>query len=101
MRTCGRGQHPGRMSRVVGGGGLIMGKKILLLYFMFQSILNILRASKKLIIFTDGGYPPSTFLENSAKIINLIFEPFPNRVKISVYLCMCCHVKLVMSPDIA
>ena len=47
LRTCGCGQHPGRMSRVGGGGGggVIMVKKILLLYFMFQSILNILRAS--------------------------------------------------------
>ena len=26
----------------------------------------------------DGGYPPP-FTENSAKIINLIFEPFPYR----------------------
>ena len=37
VRTCGRGQHPGRMSRV----GVIMVKKNLLLYFMFQSMLNI------------------------------------------------------------
>ena len=32
----------------------------------------------KLIIFTDGGYPPP-FPENSAKIINLIFATFPER----------------------
>ena len=32
---------------------------------------------KKLIILTDGGYHPP-FVENSVKIINLIFEPFPN-----------------------
>ena len=25
----------------------------------------------------DGGYPSPPFTENSAKIINLIFEPFP------------------------
>ena len=52
-----------------------------LLYYMFQSILNTFAfgyffARKKLIIFTDGGYPPP-FAENSVKIINLIFEPFP------------------------
>ena len=52
-----------------------------LLYYMFQSILKTLAfgyffGGKKLIIFTDGGYPP-LFAENSAKIINLIFEPFP------------------------
>ena len=28
------------------------------------------------IIFTDGGYLPPPFVENSAKMINLIFEPF-------------------------
>ena len=48
---------------------------------MFQSILNIFAfvfsfGVKKLIIFTDGGYPPP-FAENSAKIINLIFATFP------------------------
>ena len=53
-----------------------------LLFYMFQSILNTfalgyLIGGKKLIIFTDGGYPPP-FAENSAKIINLIFAPFPN-----------------------
>ena len=32
--------------------------------------------AEKLIIFTDGGYPPPR-AENSAKIINLLFEPFP------------------------
>ena len=52
-----------------------------LLFYMFQSILNTfvlgyLIGGKKLIIFTDGGYPPP-FAENSAKIINLIFAPFP------------------------
>ena len=31
VRTCGRGQHPGRMSRA---GGVIMVKKNLLFYFM-------------------------------------------------------------------
>ena len=43
VRTGGRGKHPGRVSRV--GGGVIMVKENVLLYFMFQSILNILRAS--------------------------------------------------------
>ena len=54
-----------------------------LLYFMFQSILNTFAfgyffGGKKLIIFTEGGYPPplrGKFRENI-----LIFEPFPNRV---------------------
>ena len=67
-----------------------------------KPIKNFLKKCwKKLIIFHEGGVGGTPFAENSAKIINLIFEPFPNRVKISVYLCMCCHVKLVMSPDIA
>ena len=61
------------------GGGVFIFMS--LLYFMFQSILNTFGfdyffGGKKLIIFTDGGYPPP-FPENSAKIINLIFEPFP------------------------
>ena len=43
-----------------------------------QIILNQKKIfGKKIIIFMDGGYPPP-FAENSAKIINLIFEPFPN-----------------------
>ena len=38
---------------------------------------------KKLIIFRDGGYPPPPpFAGNSAKIINLIFEPFPRLISI-------------------
>ena len=65
----------------MGGGGRVGGVIFMsLLYYMFQSILNTLAFGyifgvKKLIIFTDGGTPP--FAENSAKIINLIFEPFP------------------------
>jgi len=51
-----------------------------LLYYMFQSILNTFAfgyffGGKKIIIFTDGGYPPPL-----AKIINWIFKPIPNRV---------------------
>ena len=52
-----------------------------LLYYTFQSILNTfvfgyLFGGEKLIIFMDGWYfPPPPFTENSAKIINLIFEP--------------------------
>ena len=43
-----------------------------LLYYMFQSILNI-------IIFMDGFLPSTPpFAENSAKITILIFETFPN-----------------------
>ena len=61
-------------------GGVIFNS---LNYYMFQSILNTFAfgyffGGKKLIIFTDGGYPPPPFAENSAKIINSIFEPFPN-----------------------
>ena len=35
---------------------------------------------EKLIIFTDGGYLPPPFAENSTKIISLIFEPFPKSI---------------------
>ena len=67
----------------MGGGGRVGGVIFMsLLYYMFQSILNTFAFGyffgvKKLIIFTDGGYLPPPFTENSAKIINLIFEPFP------------------------
>jgi len=52
-----------------------------LLYYMFQSILNTFALGyffgvKKLIILRMGGTPPP-FAENSAKMVNLIFEPFP------------------------
>ena len=40
--------------------------------FMFQSILNIWKINN----FYGWGVPPP-FAENSVKIINLIFEPFP------------------------
>ena len=60
-----------------------------LLYYMFQSILNTFGlgyffGGKKLIIFRKGGgggggYP---FAENSAKITNLIFATFPNRITV-------------------
>ena len=58
-----------------------------LLYYMFQSILNTFAfgyffGGKKLIIFTDGGNLSPSFAENSAKIINLIFEPFPKVSKL-------------------
>ena len=68
----------------MGGGGRVGGVIFMsLLYYMFQSILNtfafgyFLGGKKLIIIFTDGGYPLPPFAENSAKIINLIFEPFP------------------------
>ena len=51
-----------------------------LVFFMFQSILNISEHLKKLIIFTDLGVSPPPFKENFAKMINLIFEPFPKRL---------------------
>ena len=62
----------------MGGGGRVGGVIFMsLLYYMFQSILNTFAfgyffGGKKLIIFTE-----LFFAENSAKIINLIFEPFP------------------------
>ena len=49
-----------------------MVKKILLLYFMFQSILNIFWAFEKNNYFYGwGGPPPPQFAENSAKIQTL------------------------------
>ena len=33
---------------------------------------------EKINYFPGWGVPPPPFAENSAKIINLIFEPFPN-----------------------
>ena len=59
----------------MGGGGRVGGVIFMsLLYYMFQSILSTFAFGyffgvKKLIIFKDA--------ENSAKIINLVFEPFP------------------------
>ena len=64
------GQHPGRMSRV--GGVMFMS----LVFYMFQSILSIFGFVEKINHFHGRGVPPP-FAENSAKIINLIFEPFP------------------------
>ena len=43
-----------------------------LLYYMFQSILNTFSFG-----YFFGGKKLIIFAENSAKIINLIFEPFP------------------------
>ena len=55
VRMC--GQHPDMMSRV-GWGVIFMS----LVFYMFQSILSILFFAllclEKLIILTDGGYPP-------------------------------------------
>ena len=66
-----------------GRGGWGGGIFISLLYYMFQGIiLFVFFGGKKLIIFTDGGYPPPV-AENSAKKINLIFATFPNLVGIS------------------
>ena len=49
---------------------------------MFQSILNIFWVFEELIIFREGGVGGrgTPFAENSAKIIYLIFEPFPNKI---------------------
>ena len=64
-----------------GRGGVVIFMS--LLYYMFQSILNTFAFGhffgvKKLIIFREGGEGGGDpFTENSAKIINLIFEPFP------------------------
>ena len=45
MRTCGRGQHPSRMSRV--GGGVIMVKKKIIALFLVsehsEHFLSILK----------------------------------------------------------
>ena len=40
----------------------------------FKPIQNL---GKKFIIFREGGVGVTPFAENSAKIISLIFEPFP------------------------
>ena len=45
-------------------------------YGNWQYLVFTISLVEKLIIFTDGGYPPPR-AENSAKIINLLFEPFP------------------------
>ena len=67
-----------------GGGGVAVAIFMSFFYYMFQSILNTFGlgyffGGKKFIIFTDGGYPPP-FAENSAKIINLVFEPLPSPI---------------------
>ena len=61
------GQHPGRMSRMgVGGRGLIF---VSLVFYMFQSILNIFFFAffgrKKLIIFTLPPPIPGKFRDNN------------------------------------
>ena len=58
------------------GGGHNGEKNFIALFHVSEHSEHFLTILKKLIIFTDGGYPPP-FVENSAKIINLIFEPFP------------------------
>ena len=54
----------------------------IMFFYMFQSILNIFGFSflcvRKINYFHGWGVPfPPPLAENSAKIINLIFEPFP------------------------
>ena len=46
--------------------------------------LPIIFFLKKFIIFMDEGYPPP-LAENSAKIINLIFEPFPYLIELQPF----------------
>ena len=48
-----------------------------LVFYMFQSILSIFGFVEKINFFHKWGVPPPPFAENSAKIINSIFEPFP------------------------
>ena len=65
-----------------GWGGIIIGKTN---YWFFHVSDHFEQFSsffphhyivfKKLIILTDGGYPPP--MENSLEIINILFEPFP------------------------
>ena len=43
----------------------------------FKPIVNNIFFGKKLTIFREGGVGGTPFAENSAKIIHLIFEPFP------------------------
>ena len=47
---------------MMGGGAVIIGKNILLIYFMFQAIWNSLEGSyffvEKLIILVEWGNPP-------------------------------------------
>ena len=44
----------------------------------FRPFATLFLSLKKLIILAAGGSPPPPpFAENSAKKINLIFEPFP------------------------
>ena len=80
VRTCGRDQHPGRMSRVREGHNGEEKKTIALFHVSkhsehFKSIL------KNLLFSRMGGTNPP-FAENSAKIINSIFEPFPYLVNL-------------------
>ena len=70
MRTCGRGQHPGRMSRVGGE------EKFIALFHVSEHSEHFLSILKDLLFSRMGVHLPP-FAENSAKIINLIFEPFP------------------------
>ena len=83
-----RGEHVVVVSIQVGcqgWGWVTIVKKNFLLYFMFQSILNIfflLFLVGKINYLLMGGRPPPPFPENSAKLINSIFEPLPNKAKL-------------------
>ena len=58
---------------------VIMGRNILLFYFMFQTIYNSLEEhyffGEKLIILVERGRPPLPRVENSIEII--FVYPFP------------------------
>ena len=60
----------------MGGGGRVWGVIFMsLLYYMFQSILNMFAFvfwCEKINYFHGWGGPPPPFAENSAKIINSI-----------------------------
>ena len=56
---------------------------------MFSPYWKQKNFEKKLIIFREGGVGAeggTPFAENSAKIINLIFEPFPNCLTTHVFI---------------
>ena len=63
-----------------------------LLYYMFQIILNTYVFAYfwwgKINYFHGWGLPPPPFAENFMKIINLIFERFPNLMAILFLLIL-------------
>ena len=58
------------------------------MYIIFKAIKNL---RKKINYFPRRGGGGTPFAENSAKIINLIFEPFPNLVIVILNNNFECH----------